>query len=278
MEVNSTKQMKTANGEPCPPKVRILIWADLTYSDMEEIDQTESIPDIERILFRALSIDMPEPRLGILLELYTNIVLFCRKKHYSREQTSVLLSIVKNVHQVNTETPLNNSEQCFTYYTELLLCHSVRRPPFSINLFSAEQVTDITKYFINTYMRHYALYKYTFTPQMYMDISLTYTGMPESTDTEEPPSSEDMVDADNEMNEDAEGAKDTASSETFSTNMEDTPKPGPSPKAELRSIVQKEVKEEVMRLSAQLEKRLQESNQQLTSALSALETSIHPKK
>ncbi|XP_047015329.1 coiled-coil domain-containing protein 189 isoform X2 [Ictalurus punctatus] len=147
--------------ESCPPKVRILLWADLHYSDAEEITKTESIPDISRILCQALHIEAPDPQQGIVLELYTNTVLFCRQKKFNKEQTSVLLSIIKNVHQLNTETPLNNMDQCFTYCSELVLCHSVRRPPFSIDLFNSEQVTEIMKYFINTYMRHYLLYKST---------------------------------------------------------------------------------------------------------------------
>lgn len=51
-----------------------------------------------------------------------------------------------------------------------------------------------------------------------------------------------------------------------------------SPKGELRTIVQKEVKEEVMRLTAHLEKCLQESTDQLNTALTALETRLQPKK
>lgn len=51
-----------------------------------------------------------------------------------------------------------------------------------------------------------------------------------------------------------------------------------SPKGELRTIVQKEVKEEVIRLTSHLEKRLQESTDQLNTALTALETRLQPKK
>lgn len=49
------------------------------------------------------------------------------------------------------------------------LCLSVcpqQRPPFSINLFSYEEVTCILKYIYNSYVRHYKLYKYIFTPQV----------------------------------------------------------------------------------------------------------------
>uniref|UniRef100_A0A672RTH5 Si:ch73-81k8.2 n=1 Tax=Sinocyclocheilus grahami TaxID=75366 RepID=A0A672RTH5_SINGR len=155
----------------------------------------------------------------ILLELYTNLVLFCKEQHFNREQTSVLISIIKTVHQFNTETPLNNTDHCMTYCSELLLCHSVRRPPFSIDLFSSEQVTLILFYFINTYMRHYFLYKCIFTPEVWSSLN-----------------------------------------------------------SELRTIVQKEVRDEVMRLTSQLQQRLQDSADQLNDAISKLETNIKVKK
>ncbi|MBN3309569.1 MRC1 protein, partial [Amia calva] len=83
------------------------------------------------------------------------------------------------------ETPLNNIEHCFSYCTELILCHCVRRPPFSIDLYSPEEATQVTEYLVNSYFRHYSLYKYTFTPQVRLDLSLSYTGMvdPDATDS-----------------------------------------------------------------------------------------------
>lgn len=53
---------------------------------------------------------------------------------------------------------------------------------------------------------------------------------------------------------------------------------GSSPKSELKTIVQKEVRDEVMRLSAQLQQRLQDSADQLNNAISKLETNIQIKK
>ncbi len=50
------------------------------------------------------------------------------------------------------------------------------------------------------------------------------------------------------------------------------------PKSELRTIVQKEVREEVMRLTAQLQQRLQDSADQLNNAIGKLETNIKVKK
>uniref|UniRef100_A0A3P8W464 Cilia and flagella associated protein 119 n=1 Tax=Cynoglossus semilaevis TaxID=244447 RepID=A0A3P8W464_CYNSE len=118
------------------------------------------------MLQTVLKIDFDEPKRGVLLELYVQTVLFCRENNFNKEQTSAVLSIVKSVHQANVETPLDNIDQCLKYCNELLLCHSVRRPPFSINIFSYQEADNIVQYVNSTYMRHYKLYKYIFTPQV----------------------------------------------------------------------------------------------------------------
>lgn len=65
---------------------------------------------LSRILCQALHLnDVPEPQRGILLDLYTNMVLFCRQQKFSKEQTSVLLSNVKNMHQLNTGDIINTN-------------------------------------------------------------------------------------------------------------------------------------------------------------------------
>jgi len=47
---------------------------------------------------------------------------------------------------------------------------------------SAEQGKQITEYIINTYFRHYKLYKYVFTPNVTLDLAFTYPGIPETPD------------------------------------------------------------------------------------------------
>ncbi|KAK7122540.1 hypothetical protein R3I94_019599 [Phoxinus phoxinus] len=269
--------------EPQPPRARVLLWADLKHSDMEEIEKTNSIHEIQRILCRALLVsDVPQPKQGVLLELYTNLVLFCRERHFNREQTSVLISIIKNVHQFNTETPLNNTDHCLTYCSELLLCHSVRRPPFSVDLFSSEQMTQILYHFINTYMRHYFLYKYIFTPEVQLDISLSYIGIPEGdTNIEETAQSESTADGEKETERKTEmdgEVQQSAALPEMKTTETDSPNQGSSSKSELRSIVQKEVRDEVMRLTDQLQQRLQDSADQLNDTISKLEAKIQVKK
>uniref|UniRef100_A0A8C5E236 Coiled-coil domain-containing protein 189-like n=1 Tax=Gouania willdenowi TaxID=441366 RepID=A0A8C5E236_GOUWI len=128
-----------------------------------------------RCLCRLLKVDLPEPKRGVLLELYVQSVLFCREHNFSREQTSTFLSIIKSIHDLNVETPFDNIEQCVSYCKELLLCHSVRRPPFSINLFGPEEIKCVFEYIYTSYFKHFKLYKYVFTPEVKLDLSLTYS-------------------------------------------------------------------------------------------------------
>ncbi|XP_015237873.1 PREDICTED: coiled-coil domain-containing protein C16orf93 homolog [Cyprinodon variegatus] len=143
---------------------------------MELIDQMQSVPDLERILCSLLCAGLPEPKKEVLLELYVQTVYFCREHNLNKEQTSTLLSIIKSIHEANTETPFNNSRECLKYCHDLLLCHSIRRPPFCINLFSFEEANCVLKYIQDHYMKDYKLYKYIFTPKVTLDLSLIYSG------------------------------------------------------------------------------------------------------
>ncbi|XP_071782914.1 cilia- and flagella-associated protein 119 [Centroberyx gerrardi] len=258
-------------------KPKVMLWTDVSYSDMEEIDKIQSIPELESALCSVFRVDTPEPRRGVQLELYVQTVLFCRESSFNREQTSALLSIIKCVHQANTETSLNNMEQCFEYCSELLLCHSVRRPPFSINLFSSEEVTHILKYIHNTYIRHYNLYKYIFTPQVQLDLSLSYSGMPEEDD----PTIEDSAvpDVEKVMENESEAAQEKdqfpETQETLTTEPEGATL---GSKSELKAMIQQEFREEMMLVFGQLEQRLKESADQLNITLASIQPNLQGKK
>uniref|UniRef100_A0A8C4SJJ1 Cilia and flagella associated protein 119 n=1 Tax=Erpetoichthys calabaricus TaxID=27687 RepID=A0A8C4SJJ1_ERPCA len=113
-----------------------------------------------RVLAKLFHLQPSNPRDGILLDLYVYNVLFCRDHHFNKEQTSVCALLCVS------ETPLGNVSQCFELLRELVLCHSVRRPPFSVDLFDMHQVRLVSEYVVNTYFRHFKLYKYAFTAQV----------------------------------------------------------------------------------------------------------------
>ncbi|CAK6964137.1 coiled-coil domain-containing protein 189 [Scomber scombrus] len=252
-------------------KAKVMLWTDVSYHDMEEIDKKQSIPDLESALCSVFGVDLPEPRRGVLLELYVQTVLFCRECSFKKEQTSALLSIIKSIHGTNIETSLNNIEQCFEYYKELLLCHSVRRPPFSINLFSSEEVNCIFNYIHNSYMRHYKLYKYIFTPQVKLDLSLSYCGIPvqDMKDSSAPDAKGKEAEAVSKIN------KCTEKQETSITEPEGATH---GSKYELKALIEQEVREQMMLVSGQLDQRVKEIADQHNSALHSVQPNHKAKK
>ncbi|RVE59649.1 hypothetical protein OJAV_G00190640 [Oryzias javanicus] len=161
-------------------KAEVMLWRDISYHDMEIIDQIKAVPDLESTLCRLFGLDLSEPKRGVVLELYVQAVLFGRKQSFKKEQTSSLLSIIKSINEANIGNLLEDEDECFYYCVELLLCHSVRRPPFSISIFTFEEANSILKYLDAVYLRHCKLYKYIFTPQPKLDLFLTYSGMEEN--------------------------------------------------------------------------------------------------
>ncbi|KAF1374023.1 hypothetical protein PFLUV_G00244970 [Perca fluviatilis] len=252
--------MNTKTKVPQALKAKVMLWTDVSYHDMEEIDKMHSIPDLESALCSAFKVDLLEPKRGVLLELYVQAVLFCRECNFIKEQTSVLLSIIKSIHEANIETPLDNIEQCFKYCKDLLLCHSVRRPPFSINLFSSEEVNCILKYIHNSYVRHYKLYKYIFTPQVKLDLSLTYSGI---SDQDEPTMEDSSApDFENEIKKETKAAPKTDSK----ASIEEPQGASLGSKSELKALIEKEVREQMTLVSGQLDQRMKDIADQHNSA------------
>ena len=49
---------------------------------------------------------------------------------------------------------------------EILARHSCQRPPFSILIFSQEEIAAIMDFMLKTYFRHFSLYEYSFKPKV----------------------------------------------------------------------------------------------------------------
>ncbi|KAJ3227285.1 hypothetical protein HK099_002649 [Clydaea vesicula] len=75
-------------------------------------------------------------------------------------------------HQHCVSTPFILFESDYNYFKELLLKHSIHRPPYSVRIFSLLQIKQISEYVTNTYFRHYLMYKYAFTKKVLMDLTI----------------------------------------------------------------------------------------------------------
>lgn len=160
--------------------LRLCSWEDLSFSDAEQLLEISS--DTENLQAQ-LSSRLGRGETGksdkqalIELDLFTYAILFCKKHAFSPEQLSAFFTILKSVHSMCISTPYDNFQDSFVYFRELLLRHSVHRPPFSTSLYSLTEVKAITDYVLSTYFKHFKLYKYAFTKRVQLNLKFHYSG------------------------------------------------------------------------------------------------------
>lgn len=136
----------------------------------------------------------------------------------------------------------------------------VLRPPFSIDLFKEEQLLALVDYVVNTYFRHFKLYKYVFTPQVRLDLSLTYLGL-------EPPKLQPEDEMEKEGGEEVEEQAVTPQEEEPKTVFQEEP----SQVSALRAYIKTQLNKELGQLQKLVEERLKASEERLSSKLTTLE-------
>lgn len=121
-----------------------------------------------------------ERRRAIFADLCELIYQMCADNTFAAEQFSTLLSILRTIHLVACELPGSppSASAGFALFQELLLKHSVARPPFSIAVFSYAQIKAATDFAVATYFRHYQMYQYVFGTRHHLKLDVSYSYAP----------------------------------------------------------------------------------------------------
>mmetsp|Transcript_27697 Transcript_27697/g.54098 ORF Transcript_27697/g.54098 Transcript_27697/m.54098 type:complete len:268 (+) Transcript_27697:87-890(+) len=153
---------------------RQLTWKHLSVEQVEEYLQLTDAPS--RLSFLTAVSELPaDPELAaITLDMYHYTMQFAQRRGFTADKVSVLYSMVKETHEAAMAKFLP-ARKAFEHFRELLLLHSVQRPPFSVGLFTMGDAKAITDFLSAGYLRHYMLYKYAFTSKTEMTFSTAYT-------------------------------------------------------------------------------------------------------
>ena len=139
--------------------LRICCWEDVSLTCAEQLlkacSDTERLQGELAVLLGTRDVSSADKRSLIELDLFTYAIIFCSKKYFSTKQLSAFFTIVKSVHAMCIFTPFDNMQETFAYFREILLRHSVIRPPFSTCLYSMKEVKEITDYVLSTYFKHF---------------------------------------------------------------------------------------------------------------------------
>ncbi|KAL5016133.1 hypothetical protein ScPMuIL_005722 [Solemya velum] len=262
--------------QPRSHKANICVWSELTVDDVDRLSESLNADHIKQVLADIFHLDDHRENLksGIVIDLYFYTLQFARDNNFNKEKTSTFFSIIKKIHEVCIETPFGNLDQTFQYFKDLLLCHAVNRPPHSIELFSPDEVRKITEYTVNTYFRHFKMYKYAFTPLVRLDLALNYVGVPVT-----PPPSEaeevemkDLPDEDQtEEKTEGEAIEDRPESKTLEPEESDA-------RQELKKMIQSYLADEIKKMKLSVDEQLKLSEEAMAKKIEAAESNAGGKK
>ncbi|XP_027894777.1 cilia- and flagella-associated protein 119 isoform X2 [Xiphophorus couchianus] len=200
---------------------KLLLWTDISFHDMEVIDQIQSVPDLERSPCAACWLSTSQSQRKESCWSCTS------KRCFSAGSRASVRS--RRLHWFPSSSPSTRP---------------TLRPPFSVKLFSLEEANCVLNYIQDHYLRHDKLYKYIFTPQVKLDLFLTYSGK----------GGEGLA-------EDESAAQADDSSEAQKTMEEETAEAS----VDLKALVEQEVKEQMEQVSKQLDQRIKETASEQSS-------------
>ena len=126
-------------------EVEICTWVDFSLTDIEGLlASCSSKESLERELSRKLGLKTNSSKQDqIELEMYIYAVLFGLRQEFSAAQLSTFLGIVKRLHTKCISTVFDNNSDCLQYFQQMMVQHSVERPPFSVCIFSPDKVKKL---------------------------------------------------------------------------------------------------------------------------------------
>jgi hypothetical protein len=167
---------------------------------------------------------------------------------------------------------------CHAFFTELLLKHSVERPPFSVGIFAHTDVAAITKFAVDGYLRHVRLYQRVFCTSILLDLKVVnsfasqgITEVPALDDVLELPTSEAAAEGEGgDAQATSRSLEAAAEGATVPSLVQPVDKKAFSNPAE-QDVFERAVEAELSKLNSELVSRLKEQQDAMARRLAALE-------
>jgi len=151
-----------------------LVWADLNREQTNQVLSVQpwNYENVTRLLANFLEgLDATTAAGEILSKLYFINLRFAVENKFTAEKTSTLFSVLKLTHFTSMGRCLT-ADQSMDELKRLLVEHSVERPPYSVGIFSSNDIRCITDHVADNYYRHYKLYRYILTKKRVLDFSI----------------------------------------------------------------------------------------------------------
>jgi hypothetical protein len=154
-------------------------WLPLGFLNDFSLVSEKQVEELERTLdaasVRALLIDFfkigdsysDSRKVEIAADFHFYNYAFCKESAFSALKTSTFLTLMYKlmIDDVSVISRHHTVKDSYDSFQSLILRHSVERPPRSVGVFSEKDVSRIHDFVVNSYFRHFLLYKFVFSVQ-----------------------------------------------------------------------------------------------------------------
>ncbi|KAA6378140.1 MAG: hypothetical protein EZS28_026334 [Streblomastix strix] len=141
-----------------------LAFSEITLRQVEELSVILSDkPKAEHYLANLFHLEESElSQDAIILDFYYYNLVFAEECGFTAEKISAFFSIMKETFFKSLEHSNLTYIDALNKFKQLLIAHSVNRPPQSVQIFSFDDVAKITEYAVDSFFAHLKLYQYVF--------------------------------------------------------------------------------------------------------------------
>jgi len=147
-----------------------LTFTDLSLEDIEEL-QAESRAGRKLSLRSKINADRGEGmQAEIIFDFHLQNLEWAIRKKMEADKISTFVSMMKYILEEAVSMRLSMADS-FESFKQCLLRHSVQRPPFSVGIFSIDDVRDMKDYALNTFFRHFKLFQFVFVTRLELQVT-----------------------------------------------------------------------------------------------------------
>ena len=161
-----------------------LVWKYISEAQIQELEECLDEVGIKKKLMAIFGLEaVDRKKLKITLGFHFRNYAFCKEKAFDFRRTSTFMSMMNEIFIVDASlnSSVNSLELSFQRFKDLMMKHSVDRPPKSVQVFRETDLDAILFFSIERYFKNFKLYSYIFATQARTEIkqvSSNFTEVP----------------------------------------------------------------------------------------------------
>ncbi|TPP61523.1 hypothetical protein FGIG_02510 [Fasciola gigantica] len=167
------------------------LWTRLTPGQNEALRFARGTHELTDILTEAgFTRETP-----LFVELVNHALCFATENSLTPAQLTVLIAILYELWELCANSPFAPIQIALIEANKLMLCHSVQRPPHSVEIFSIDLAKKCMQFIVERFFRYWKMYKYALAPNVSLIPQFEYDDIEQKPEkeTKVKPSGKDLL-------------------------------------------------------------------------------------